>query len=166
MYPIHPHLTETLIADRAARFQRAARISRLVRQAKQPAADHTHNHVETGRRSEPHHRPVARSVEAARDGQAGKVDFYAVAWTDDESSFKDFVDMHGLTFPQISDDQRTVCVHFNIPSQPALVLIGADGKVKTKVGTVEHESLDAALGGEMSPQIDGRSNSLKEAAGS
>lgn len=75
---------------------------------------------------------------------AGKVDFYGVAWSGDESSFQEFIDRHGLTFAQISDPSGAVYAHFSIPVQPAFVLVGG-GEVRTLLGAVDTETLDAEL---------------------
>jgi hypothetical protein len=50
-----------------------------------------------------------------------------------------------LTFPQISDDQGNVYDRFDIPAQPALVLIDSDGEIQTLLGAVEADTLDSAL---------------------
>jgi peroxiredoxin len=68
-----------------------------------------------------------------------------VAWTGNESSFQDFIDRHGLTFPQISDDPGDIYDRFDIPAQPALVLVDSDGDVQTMLGAVEADTLDSAL---------------------
>jgi peroxiredoxin len=87
----------------------------------------------------------APSVEAARKQWAGKVDFYGVAWSGDESSFQDFVDRHTLTFPQISDDEGNVYTRFGIPTQPALALVDSDGEVQTVLGALDDSALESAL---------------------
>ncbi|MGH9133349.1 MAG: TlpA family protein disulfide reductase [Ilumatobacteraceae bacterium] len=93
----------------------------------------------------------APSVEAAKQRWAGKVDLYGVAWSGDESSFEAFIDRHGLTFPQLSDDRGAVYAHFGIPTQPAIVLVDATGGVTTLFGAVDDEALDAALTGLTAP---------------
>lgn len=59
--------------------------------------------------------------------------------------FQVFVDRHGLTFPQISDDQGDVYIRFNIPAQPALALIDSQGEVQTMLGAIEADKLESAL---------------------
>ena len=51
-----------------------------------------------------------------------------------------------MTFPQISDDPGTVFAHFSVPSQPAFVVIGADGTVQTLLGAVDKATFDTVLG--------------------
>lgn len=71
--------------------------------------------------------------------------FVGVAWYGDDASFQGFVDKHGLTFPQISDDPGDVFARFGVPQQPAMALIDAAGAVQVSLGAVEEATLDAAL---------------------
>ncbi|MEO7369524.1 MAG: redoxin domain-containing protein [Ilumatobacteraceae bacterium] len=87
----------------------------------------------------------APSVEAASARWAGKVQFVGVAWYGDDASFQGFVDKHGLTFPQISDDSGEIFARFHVPQQPAMAIIDAAGSVKVSLGAVEDDALDAAL---------------------
>lgn len=68
-----------------------------------------------------------------------------VAWYGDDASFQGFVDKHGLTFPQISDDPGDVFARFGVPQQPAMAIIDPSGKVQVSMGAVEESALDAAL---------------------
>jgi peroxiredoxin len=70
-----------------------------------------------------------------------------VAWTGNDGSFQGFIDEHGLTFPQISDDPGDVFARFEIPGQPALVVVGTDGSVQQLLGAVDEARLDDILGG-------------------
>lgn len=56
-----------------------------------------------------------------------------------------FIDKHGLTFPQISDDPATVFRHFDVPAQPAWVFIDASGTGSQALGALEDSQLDAML---------------------
>ena len=69
-----------------------------------------------------------------------------VAWFGDESAVQGFVDKHGLTFPQISDDPGDVFARFEVPGQPALVVVDTDGQVQQLLGAVDEELLDDILG--------------------
>lgn len=71
--------------------------------------------------------------------------FVGVAWVGDDESFQGFVDKHGLTFPQVSDDPGEVYARFGIPQQPALVIIEADGGVQQLFGAVDEGLLDDLL---------------------
>jgi peroxiredoxin len=69
-----------------------------------------------------------------------------VAWVGDESSFQEFIDRHGLTFPQISDDPGDVFARFEIPGQPAFAVVSADGEVQQLLGAVDNEIIDSVRG--------------------
>lgn len=69
-----------------------------------------------------------------------------VAWFGDEDAFQGFIDEHGLTFPQISDDPGDVFFRFEVPAQPALVIVDTDGSVERILGAVEPSELDELLG--------------------
>lgn len=77
---------------------------------------------------------------------ADSVDFVGVAWFGSDDSFQGFVDRHGLTFPQVSDDDGVVFARFEVPAQPALVIISPDGEVQTLFGAVDEELLDDIIG--------------------
>ena len=70
-----------------------------------------------------------------------------MAWHGTDEEFQGFIDEHGLTFPQISDDEAIVYDRFEIPVQPALVVIDAAGDVQTLYGSVDDELLDMVFGG-------------------
>ena len=53
-----------------------------------------------------------------------------------------FVDRHGLTFAQISDDTGAVYDRFSIPLQPAVVVVEPGGTVETLFGAVDESRLD------------------------
>ena len=74
-----------------------------------------------------------------------QANFVGVAWTGSDDSFQGFIDKHGLTFPQISDDQGNVYTRFGIPTQPALALVDSDGEVQTVLGALDEAALEAAL---------------------
>jgi peroxiredoxin len=87
----------------------------------------------------------APSVEAANQQWAGQVQFIGVAWFGDDAAFQGFIDRHGLTFPQISDDNGDVFSRYGVPSQPALVIIDPLGNVQQFSGAVERDRLDELL---------------------
>ena len=68
-----------------------------------------------------------------------------VAWTGSDEDFQGFIDKHGLSFPQLSDDAGVVYERFDVPAQPALALVDATGQVETFLGAVDESTLDAAL---------------------
>lgn len=65
-----------------------------------------------------------------------------VAWSGSEEEFQGFIDEHGLTFPQLSDRPAVVYDRFDIPVQPALVVIDSAGEVQTINGSVDADLLD------------------------
>ena len=71
--------------------------------------------------------------------------FVGIAWTGSDDSFQGFIDKHGLTFPQVSDDGGDVYARFEIPVQPAFVLIEVDGTVQQIQGAVDGELLDSLI---------------------
>jgi len=71
--------------------------------------------------------------------------FVGVAWTGNDDSFQAFIDEHGLTFPQISDDPGEVFNRFGVSYQPALVVVGTDGSTELVAGAVDSELLDQII---------------------
>lgn len=69
-----------------------------------------------------------------------------MAWTGSDTEFQSFIDRHGLTFTQLSDDAGAVYDRFEIPLQPAVVVVQADGHVETLFGAVDEERLDQLVG--------------------
>ena len=87
----------------------------------------------------------AASVEAAAQEWADRISFVGVAWTGDDSAFQGFIDKHGMTFPQISDDAAEVFSRFEVASQPAFVMIESDGSVQQLFGAVDEGTLRSIL---------------------
>ncbi len=67
--------------------------------------------------------------------------FVGVAWTGSDDSFQGFIDEHGLTFPQISDDPGKVFDRFGVAYQPALVIVNTDGSTELVAGAVDEQLL-------------------------
>lgn len=76
---------------------------------------------------------------------ADEVTFVGVAWTGTDEAFQGFIDKHGLTFPQISDDPGTVFERFEVPGQPALVVVSPDGTIERVLGAVADDEIDRIL---------------------
>jgi peroxiredoxin len=68
-----------------------------------------------------------------------------VAWTGSQGEYQEFIDRHGLTFPQISDDQADVFGRFGIPAQPAIAIVSPDGEVETLFGAADEALLDSLI---------------------
>lgn len=71
--------------------------------------------------------------------------FVGVAWVGDDSSFQEFIGRHGLTFPQLSDDPGVVFERFEVPYQPAIVVVTPSGEVQQLFGAVDAATLDDVL---------------------
>ncbi len=71
--------------------------------------------------------------------------FIGVAWTGSDDSFQAFIDEHGLTFPQISDDPGAVFDRFGISYQPAFVVVKTDGSTELIAGAVDGDLLDQII---------------------
>jgi peroxiredoxin len=68
-----------------------------------------------------------------------------VAWTGNDDSFQGFIDKHGLTFPQISDNPGDVFARFDVAFQPAMVIVKADGSIETIAGAISGPLLDQII---------------------
>jgi peroxiredoxin len=68
-----------------------------------------------------------------------------VAWTGNDDAFQGFIDKHGLTFPQISDDPGDVFNRFGVSYQPAIVIVNTDGSTELLAGSVDEELLDQVI---------------------
>jgi hypothetical protein len=51
-----------------------------------------------------------------------------------------------LSFPQINDARAEVFTRFEIPTQPAFVLVLPDGEVQTLYGAADDALLDSLIG--------------------
>jgi peroxiredoxin len=69
-----------------------------------------------------------------------------VAWSGSDAEFQAFIDRHGLTFTQLSDDDGAVYDRFAIPIQPAVVVVQPDGHVETLFGAVDEPLIDQLVG--------------------
>jgi peroxiredoxin len=74
-----------------------------------------------------------------------EANFVGVAWTGSDGAFQDFIDEHGLTFPQISDDPGDVFDRFGVAYQPALVIVNTDGSTELVAGAVGDELLSQII---------------------
>lgn len=83
----------------------------------------------------------APSVEAAAQEFQDSTNFIGVAWTGSDEAFQGFIDEHGLTFPQISDDAGAVFDRFGVAYQPAMVIVNTDGTTEMAAGAVDESLL-------------------------
>lgn len=68
-----------------------------------------------------------------------------MAWTGSDRDFQGFIDKHGLTFPQISDDPGDVYSRFGVASQPTVVVVKTDGSIESLAGAVEPDLLEQII---------------------
>ena len=68
-----------------------------------------------------------------------------VAWFGTDAEFQGFIDGHHLTFTQLSDDPGTIYDRFEIPYQPAVVVVRPDGEVETLYGAADEAVLDQLI---------------------
>lgn len=68
-----------------------------------------------------------------------------IAWSGTEQAMQDFIDRHGLTFPQGNDGEGAVFARFGVPYQPAWVFVSADGDVEQVQGALEDDQLAEKL---------------------
>jgi peroxiredoxin len=73
------------------------------------------------------------------------VPIVGVAWFGNDASMQAFVDRHGLTFPNVNDNEGLIFDRFGVPGQPAWVVVAADGKVARRLGAMDDAMLDATL---------------------
>ena len=95
----------------------------------------------------------ASTVQSAAAQYGDQVDFFGVAWSGSDDQFAGFVDDHGLTFPQISDDTfpqisddpGLVYERFGVAFQPAMVVIQPDGTLERLSGSLDDAAIESVL---------------------
>lgn len=73
------------------------------------------------------------------------MNFVGVTWTGNDDSYQEFIDRHGLTFPQIQDDPGNVFQRFDVAFQPAMVIVKSDGTTETVAGAVDDALLNQII---------------------
>jgi hypothetical protein len=68
-----------------------------------------------------------------------------VAWNGSDGDYEDFVDRHGLTFPQLADTSGAVFERFQIPFQPAFAIVPVDGEAELLIGAARSPVLDMII---------------------
>lgn len=68
-----------------------------------------------------------------------------MAWYGSDDDFQSFIDDYGLTFPQVSDPDGEVFARFGVGSQPAVVVIAADGATTLLPGATNATELAEVL---------------------
>ncbi len=68
-----------------------------------------------------------------------------MAWTGSDDEFQEFIDRHGLTFPQISDASADVFSRFEVSAQPAIAIVHPNGDVETLLGAADATLIDSLI---------------------
>ena len=74
-----------------------------------------------------------------------RVNVIGVAWAGTESDYADFMERHGLTFPNISDTEGEVYARYGVPYQPAWVYLDTDGTSQVRRGSMNEITALAEL---------------------
>jgi hypothetical protein len=87
----------------------------------------------------------APSVEEAAQRWSESISIIGVAWSGDNETYSDFIEEGGLTFPNIDDTAGEIYNRFQVPYQPAAVLIRPDGSSQLIRGAFDAARLEASL---------------------
>ena len=87
----------------------------------------------------------APSVEEASQRWSASISVIGVAWSGDDATYSDFIEDGGLTFPNIDDTDGDIYGRFQVPYQPAAVLIRPDGSSELIRGVFNAAELEALL---------------------
>jgi len=87
----------------------------------------------------------APSVEEASQQWSESVSIIGVAWSGDAETYSDFIEDGGLTFPNIDDTAGEIYDRFQVPYQPAAVVIRPDGSSQLIRGAFDPAQLEASL---------------------
>lgn len=87
----------------------------------------------------------AASVEAVQKKFANTVRIVGVAWAGNDASYQDFVNRHGLTFPNVDDSAGEIYRRYGVAGQPAWAFIGRNGSVDVQLGAYFESDLEKIL---------------------
>jgi hypothetical protein len=68
-----------------------------------------------------------------------------VAWNGRDTDYEEFVERHGLTFPQLADTAGVIFDGFGIPFQPALAIVPMTGEIELLIGSAGGPMLDMII---------------------
>lgn len=68
----------------------------------------------------------------ARDFE-GEVAFFGVAWKDDETNARAYIDNFDVPYPNALDTDERIFAMYRVPYQPVTVLITADGRIFDRI---------------------------------
>jgi peroxiredoxin len=64
-----------------------------------------------------------------------------VAWNGSDSSYREFIERHSLTFDNLDDTAASIFSEYDSPSQPAWAFVKQDGTLETRMGVVPQDEL-------------------------
>ena len=64
-----------------------------------------------------------------------------MAWNGSDSSYREFIERHSLTFDNLDDTAALIFSEYDIPSQPAWVFLDQDGILETRLGAMSKDAL-------------------------
>ena len=64
-----------------------------------------------------------------------------MAWNGSDSSYREFIERHSLTFDNLDDTAASIFSEYDIPSQPAWAFVKQDGTLETRMGVVPQDEL-------------------------
>ena len=85
----------------------------------------------------------APSVEEASQRWSESAAVVGVAWSGDNETYSDFIEDGGLTFPNIDDTLGDIYKRFQVPYQPAAVLIRPDGSSELLRGVFDPAQIES-----------------------
>ncbi len=76
---------------------------------------------------------------------AGKVNIVGVAWNGTQGEIDEFISRHGLTFPNVRDDDGEIFASFSVASQPAWVFQSKTGERVVESRALPEDQVNAKL---------------------
>lgn len=67
-----------------------------------------------------------------------------VAWAGDESSYRAFIERHGITFPTVDDTPGEVFATLNVSGQPSYAFVDGD-RVERTFGSLDDDGLRSRI---------------------
>mgnify|MGYP003327053702 FL=1 len=86
----------------------------------------------------------APSVEALHGELGDTAAVIGVAWAGSEASYSEFVERHGLSFPNIDDTAGEIYSRYSVASQPAWVFV-RNGEHRTMRGVLTADEVREAV---------------------
>ncbi|CAB5024099.1 unannotated protein [freshwater metagenome] len=87
----------------------------------------------------------APSVEEVSKKWAGKVNVVGIAWNGSQGEIDEFISRHGLTFPNVRDEDGEIFASFSVASQPAWVFQSATGERVVESRALGEDDINSRL---------------------